>query len=230
LHLTRKIYEFWESVRFGVDGVPPKKPTLSQLEKRVMRRGGGEAGTELREKIVASVIPPPMDEVLEFIKTQSYLTPYLIAEKFGIRISIAKKVLSELAEKKYVRLVCGDKRMKIYEPIKESLKEVKPKKAKKREPGIQCFHNHYPHSRLHTSQSLVISSKFSDLSGLSRRACRSKDQYYRSTRRPVKDIARLDLLHRLLSPSIQLYLKVYRIIPEGYRSPDREHRQKLSNR
>ncbi|MCD6591687.1 MAG: hypothetical protein J7K78_01555 [Thaumarchaeota archaeon] len=115
-----------------MDGVPPKKPTLSQLEKRVMRRGGGEAGTELREKIVASVIPPPMDEVLEFIKTQSYLTPYLIAEKFGIRISIAKKVLSELAEKKYVRLVCGDKRMKIYEPIKESLKEVKPKKAKKK--------------------------------------------------------------------------------------------------
>ena len=110
--------------------MPPKKPTLSQLEKRVMRRGGGGSGAELKEKMVASVIPPPMEEVLEFAKTQPYLTPYVVAEKFGIRISIAKQVLRELAEKKYIRLVCGDKRLRIYEPIKEALKEVTPKKEK----------------------------------------------------------------------------------------------------
>ena len=110
--------------------MPPKKPTLSQLEKRVTRRGGGGSGAELKEKMVASVIPPPMEEVLEFAKTQPYLTPYVVAEKFGIRISIAKQVLRELAEKKYVRLVCGDKRLRIYEPIKEALKEVTPKKEK----------------------------------------------------------------------------------------------------
>ncbi len=111
----------------------PKKPTLSQLEKRTLRRGAGEraaAATETREKIVSSVIPPPMEEVLEFIKTQPYLTPFILAEKFGIRISIAKKVLSSLAEKKYIRLVCGDSRLKIYEPIKEALAEVKPKEKK----------------------------------------------------------------------------------------------------
>jgi len=113
-----------------VPEMPPKKPTLSQLEKRVMRRGGGGSGAELKEKMVASVIPPPMEEVLEFAKTQPYLTPYVVAEKFGIRISIAKQVLRELAEKKYVRLVCGDKRLRIYEPIKEALKEVAPKKEK----------------------------------------------------------------------------------------------------
>ena len=109
----------------------PKKPTLSQLEKRTLRRGGS-SGSEVREKLVASVIPPPLEEVLEFVKTQPYLTPNLLAEKFGIRISIAKNVLSELAERKYVRLVCGDRRLKIYEPIKEALAKIKPKKEKAR--------------------------------------------------------------------------------------------------
>lgn len=109
----------------------PKKPTLSQLEKRALRRGES-SGSEAREKLVASVIPPPLEEVLEFVKTQAYLTPNLLAEKFGIRISIAKKVLSGLAEKRYVRLVCGDRRLKIYEPIKEALAEIKPKKEKAR--------------------------------------------------------------------------------------------------
>jgi len=109
----------------------PKKPTLSQLEKRTLRRGGS-SGSEVREKLVASVIPPPLEEVLEFVKTQPYLTPNLLAEKFGIRISIAKNVLSELAERKYVRLVCGDRRLKIYEPVKEALAEIKPRKEKAR--------------------------------------------------------------------------------------------------
>ncbi|MCD6313049.1 MAG: hypothetical protein J7L79_04490 [Thaumarchaeota archaeon] len=109
----------------------PKKPTLSQLEKRTLRRGES-SGSEVREKLVASVIPPPLEEVLEFVKTQLYLTPNLLAEKFGIRISIAKKVLRELADKRYVKLVCGNRKLKIYEPIKEALAEIKPRKEKVR--------------------------------------------------------------------------------------------------
>jgi len=113
-----------------------KKPTLSQLEKRVMKSSSSERPTaaEAREKVVSSVIPPPMEEVLEFIKDQPYLTPFVLAEKFGIRISIAKKVLSSLAERRYIRLVCGDSRLKIYEPVKEVLAAVKPaeKRPKKR--------------------------------------------------------------------------------------------------
>ncbi len=112
-----------------VEIVPPKKPTLSQLERKTLRRGEA-SGSELREKLVASVIPPPMEEVLEFVKAQQYLTPNLLAEKFKIRISIAKKVLSNLVERGYLRLVCGDRKLKIYEPIREALVEIKPKKEK----------------------------------------------------------------------------------------------------
>ncbi len=114
--------------------MPPKKPSLSQLEKRTLRarEGGAAPGSEIREKVVAGVIPPPVDEVLEFVRDQPYLTPNALAEKFGVRVSIARQVLRDLAERGYVRLVVGDKRLRIYAPVKEALAEVKPKKAKKK--------------------------------------------------------------------------------------------------
>lgn len=102
------------------------------MEKKAAKPAerGGEGGGE---KISGSVIPPPKEEVLEFAKTQSYVTPYVLAEKFGIRISIAKQVLRTLAEERYLRLVAGDGRLKIYEPVKEALAAVETEaKAKKK--------------------------------------------------------------------------------------------------
>lgn len=111
-----------------------KKPTLSQLEKKVAKGtdSAEKSGGEAREKTVSSVIPPPKGEVLEFIKTQPYVTPYMLAEKFGIRISIAKQVLRSLTEEKYVRLVVGNSRLRIYEPVKEMLVAVEEKAKKKK--------------------------------------------------------------------------------------------------
>ncbi|MCS7133074.1 MAG: hypothetical protein N3F65_04245 [Nitrososphaeria archaeon] len=109
----------------------PKKSASGKSEKKpaAPERGGGEA----REKVVSSVIPPPRDEVLEFIKTQPYVTPYVLADKFGVRISVAKQVLRTLADGKYLRLVAGDGRMRIYEPVKEALVAVEAEaKAKKK--------------------------------------------------------------------------------------------------
>lgn len=114
--------------------MPPKKPSMSQLEKKTARarEGGAAAGSEAREKVVASVIPPPIDEALEFLREQQYVTPNVLAEKFGVRISIARQVLRDLAGKGYAKLVVGDKRLKIYMPVKEALAEVKVKKPKKK--------------------------------------------------------------------------------------------------
>lgn len=114
--------------------MPPKKPSLSQLEKKAARarEGGATAGSEVKEKAIASVIPPPTDEVLEFLRDQPYVTPNLLAEKFGVRISIARQVLRDLTGKGYVKLIVGDRRLKIYAPVKETLAEVKLKKPKKK--------------------------------------------------------------------------------------------------
>jgi small subunit ribosomal protein S25e len=118
----------------GGVAVPPKKPSISQLEKKTARarEGGAAASSEAREKAVASIIPPPIDDVVEFLREQPYVTPNLLAEKFGVRISIARQVLRDLAGKGFVRLVVGNRRLKIYAPIKEALAEVKVRKPKKK--------------------------------------------------------------------------------------------------
>jgi small subunit ribosomal protein S25e len=114
--------------------MPPKRPNISQLEKKTgrAREGGAAASSEIRERVVANVIPPPIDEVLEFLREQQYVTPNILAEKFGVRISIARQVLRDLAGKEYVKLVVGDKRLKIYAPVKEAFAEIKVKKPKKK--------------------------------------------------------------------------------------------------
>jgi len=45
----------------GGVAVPPKKPSISQLEKKTARarEGGAAASSEAREKAVASIIPHP---------------------------------------------------------------------------------------------------------------------------------------------------------------------------
>ena len=113
----------------------PKKPTLSQLEKRLLRQKQQQAGktaVEVREKSVAGVIPPSFDEVESFIKTQPYITPYTLSEKFGIRISISKDILRRLAEQGKLKLVEGDRRLRIYAPIKVAVEEYEKEKPKKR--------------------------------------------------------------------------------------------------
>ena len=112
----------------------PKKPTLSQLEKRLLRQKqqAGKTAVEVREKSVAGVIPPSFDEVESFIKTQPYITPYTLSEKFGIRISISKDILRRLAEQGKLKLVEGDRRLRIYAPIKVAVEEYEKEKPKKR--------------------------------------------------------------------------------------------------
>ncbi|MCF8884305.1 MAG: hypothetical protein QXK95_02690 [Nitrososphaerota archaeon] len=124
-----------------------KKPSISQLEKKLLK-SKEEEKQQTKEKMSGGVIPPSIDEVVSFIKTQKYLTPTVVAEKFGIKLSIAKQVLNRLAEMKLVKLVAGDSDFKIYAPVeiaaavekhaaKEEVKEKTPapktSKKKKKE-------------------------------------------------------------------------------------------------
>lgn len=102
-----------------------KKPSISQLEKK-LSKSKEEEKQQMREKMSSGVIPPNIDEVVSFIKTQKYLTPTVVAEKFGTRLSIAKQVLNRLAEMKLVKLVAGDSDFKIYAPVEVSVAVEKP--------------------------------------------------------------------------------------------------------
>jgi len=68
------------------------------------------------ERKLGGVVPPSLDAAREFVKGQSYVTPFLLAEQFGLRIGVAKKMLRELEVERAVSPVLGDRRMKIYAP------------------------------------------------------------------------------------------------------------------
>lgn len=95
-----------------------KKPRISQLEKRLMKeKKEGEGEKQIKEKIAGDISMPPMEELLEFARSQKYLTPSVIAEKFGIKLSIARQALSRLLEARAIRLVSGNSKLRIYAPV-----------------------------------------------------------------------------------------------------------------
>ena len=58
-----------------------KKPRLSQLEKKITKsKEEGEKQPQKREKLVSDVVSPSIEELIEFARTQRYLTPFVISE------------------------------------------------------------------------------------------------------------------------------------------------------
>lgn len=114
-----------------------KKPRLSQLEKKITKTKEEEETKQpqKKEKTVSDVLLPSIEELAEFAKTQKYLTPFIISEKFGIRLSIAKQALNRLAEMKLVRLASGNSKLRIFAPVELSTETEKPSEEPKEKPA-----------------------------------------------------------------------------------------------
>ncbi len=69
------------------------------------------------EKRIGSIIPPSLSEIEAFVRTQQYITPYVLSERYGLRLSIAKDLLTTLARKGIINLVTGTNRVRIYAPV-----------------------------------------------------------------------------------------------------------------
>lgn len=98
-----------------------KKPTLSALEKRLRReaekqKAAQQKTTGIIEKGPRDIIPPSKDEINKFISSSRIVTPFMIAEKFNIKLSIAKQILKDLVNKGILSIVGGDNRIRIYTP------------------------------------------------------------------------------------------------------------------
>jgi len=104
-----------------------KKPTISQMVKRMERekRQQEEKRETAYEKSVLGLSVPDMQEVINYIKGMKYITPYLLAEKFGFRLSLAKQLLSDFVSQGLLRIVAGDNRLRIYAPLVADGEEVK---------------------------------------------------------------------------------------------------------
>jgi len=94
-----------------------KRPTLSQLEKRqrAKERAAGRQSS-VREKHVGGIFPPDIkdESFLEELRKAKVITPYSLASKYNLRLSVAKQVLRELEKRGFLELVAASRYTRIY--------------------------------------------------------------------------------------------------------------------
>lgn len=100
-----------------------KKLTLKQMERasekkdETQKRGGKSTGAA-PEKKAPGIIQPDLksDKVIGEIKKMKAVTPFTVASRFNLRLSVARDMLDELAQKGIIEYVSGGKNLKIYKP------------------------------------------------------------------------------------------------------------------
>jgi small subunit ribosomal protein S25e len=101
-----------------------KKLSLSQIERRQQQKGKEKKAKQKPtsgkpfEKKEGGISPldPKNEKVTNTVKKMKVITPYIVASKFNLRISLAKNFLKELERKKIIEYVSGSKSLKIYKP------------------------------------------------------------------------------------------------------------------
>lgn len=78
------------------------------------QRKKGALGGEGR----SGVIPPDpeKEKVINEVKDMRVLTPYTVASRFDVRLSVAKDLLKQLENRGIVQMVSGHHTLKIYKP------------------------------------------------------------------------------------------------------------------
>lgn len=102
-----------------------KKPSMKQMEKTAEKKdekekkgGKSEKGSMPERRAPGINAPDPKNEkILGEIKKMKALTPYSVATRFNIRLSVAKDFLDELAQRGVIQYVSGARGLKIYKPV-----------------------------------------------------------------------------------------------------------------
>lgn len=100
-----------------------KKLSLSQMEKQQMVRERGSArkakGAASKEKYVGGIFPPDIKDpgFLEDLRKIKVITPYVVASKYDLRLSVAKEVLRELERRGLLELVASSRYTRIYRVV-----------------------------------------------------------------------------------------------------------------
>ncbi|MEM1509414.1 MAG: hypothetical protein QXY49_05290 [Thermofilaceae archaeon] len=100
-----------------------KRPTVSQLEKRMKKElesksseKGEKGGFKAKLTDEGALTQASMNEILKEISKWSYITPFLLSSRFGLKISAAKQVLGSLEGQGVIKLVDSNRRTRIYVP------------------------------------------------------------------------------------------------------------------
>ena len=91
-----------------MDKTSEKKGELRKREKK-------SSGAAYEKRIPGIVLPDLKSEkIIGEVKKMKVLTPYTIASRFNLRLSVARCMLNELAKRGIIECVSGSKYLRIY--------------------------------------------------------------------------------------------------------------------
>ncbi|AAK40749.1 30S ribosomal protein S25e [Saccharolobus solfataricus] len=90
-----------------------KKEAEKQQKAEEKKKGPSKTGKEIISRAV-TIDEETKKKVLDEIKKESIITPYALATKSGISISVARKILKELENQNVVKLYSKNRRLEIY--------------------------------------------------------------------------------------------------------------------
>ncbi|MEM0008979.1 MAG: 30S ribosomal protein S25e [Thermofilum sp.] len=99
-----------------------KRPTVSALEKRATKEETTKKKEESKKpqmKLEAStgnLTEVSLEQIIKELKGLRYITPYVLASRFSIKLSRAKKTLKELELRGLVVAVDRNSKVPIYVP------------------------------------------------------------------------------------------------------------------
>jgi ribosomal protein S25 len=100
-----------------------KSLSLKQMEKvqsrkDQQRKEHKSGGLTTKKKSLGITMPDlGSKKVIGELKTMKVLTPYTLASRFDLRLSVARDFLEELERRKIIEYVSGSKNLKIYKPL-----------------------------------------------------------------------------------------------------------------
>ena len=97
-----------------------KRLTLKQMEKmkkKKERKESGSSRSSTEKRTTGIVSPDPRSKkVVDQLKKMRVLTPYTVATRLDLRLSVARDLLENLEKQGVVEFVSGSKNLKIYKP------------------------------------------------------------------------------------------------------------------
>jgi len=101
-----------------------KRLSLKKTERTQAGRGDRKetkpsgSPSKRERKTAGIVLPNPRSEkIISEIKKMKTLTPFTVASRFNVRISVAKDLLEELEHKGVIQFVSRSRNLKIYTPV-----------------------------------------------------------------------------------------------------------------
>ncbi len=98
-----------------------KKLSLKQMEKTEKKKGEKKekrTAAVSERKSIPGITPPSLDDakLVGELKRIKVLTPYSVASRFDMRLSVARGFLKEMQRKGMVEFVSRSRNLEIYKP------------------------------------------------------------------------------------------------------------------